>query len=95
METERDWLAAPLSFSWTIQCSKLVTALLSFDNRWANRFCHLTLSASTLLSCSDYTAHAVHRHPEMSQHNQLSDSHEFMFLNLGQLTNITLTVRLP
>lgn len=51
METERDG-RPPLPLSlWLFNSTKLVAALLSFGNRWANGLCHLTPSVSALPSC--------------------------------------------
>lgn len=68
-----------------------VAALLSFDNRWANGFCHLTPSISALLSCTNFKGTDTYTHTLKSEHNQLSDSlmgSHFWTLNKQQIHNL-------
>lgn len=65
--------------------TKLVTAPLSFDNRWANGFCHLTPTPTW--THSGRHTQAACRHPLRSQHNQLSDQLGLIFLTFNWETN--------
>lgn len=77
----------PLPFSLgPFSATKLVTALLSLDNRWTNGFCHLTLSVSALLSCIHCRTET---HQIKAEHNQLSDFLRFLNFELAANTKLT------